>query len=41
MTAFLTHADRARLLNAGFQGFLAKPFTPDKLVDVILSVLDE
>jgi CheY-like chemotaxis protein len=40
MTAFLTHADRARLLNAGFQGFLAKPFTPDKLVDVILSVLD-
>jgi CheY-like chemotaxis protein len=40
MTAFLTHADRARLLNAGFQGFLAKPFTPDKLVDLILSVLD-
>lgn len=41
MTAFVTPADRARLLNAGFQGFLAKPFTPDKLVDVILSMLDE
>ena len=41
MTAFVTPADRARLLNAGFQGFLAKPFTPDKLVAVILSVLDE
>jgi CheY-like chemotaxis protein len=41
MTAFVTPADRARLQNAGFQGFLAKPFTPDKLVAVILSVLDE
>jgi CheY-like chemotaxis protein len=41
MTAFVTPADRARLLNAGFQGFLAKPFTPDKLVAVILTVLDE
>ncbi len=41
MTAFVTQADHARLLAAGFQGFLAKPFTPDKLVAVILSVLDE
>jgi CheY-like chemotaxis protein len=41
MTAFVTPADRARLLSAGFQGFLAKPFTPDKLVAVILTLLDE
>jgi CheY-like chemotaxis protein len=33
MSAFRsTHADRARLLNAGFQAFLPKPFGPDKLM---------
>ena len=41
MTALVTHADRARILNAGFQGCLAKPFTPDKLVETILTVLDD
>ena len=40
MTAFVSHADRARMLNAGFQGCLPKPFTPDKLVETILTVLD-
>jgi CheY-like chemotaxis protein len=41
MTALVTQADRARLLHAGFQACLPKPFTPDKLVEAILSVLDE
>ena len=40
MTAFVTHADRTRILNAGFQACLPKPFTPDKLVETILTVLD-
>jgi CheY-like chemotaxis protein len=41
MTALVTHADRARILNAGFQAYLPKPFTPDKLVDTILTVLND
>ena len=41
MTAFGTHADRERLLHAGFKACLLKPFTPDKLVDTILSVLND
>jgi CheY-like chemotaxis protein len=41
MTAYVTHADRARILNAGFQGCLPKPFTPDKLVETILTVLND
>ena len=41
MTALVTHADRARTLNAGFQSCLPKPFTPDKLLETILSVLDD
>jgi CheY-like chemotaxis protein len=40
MTAFGTHADRKRLLQSGFKGCLLKPFTPDKLVETILSVLN-
>jgi CheY-like chemotaxis protein len=40
MTAFVTRADRARILNAGFQAWLPKPFTPDKLVETILTVLN-
>jgi CheY-like chemotaxis protein len=40
MTAFVTHADRARILSAGFQAYLPKPFGPDKLVETILTVLD-
>ena len=41
MTALVTHADRTRILNAGFQACLPKPFTPDKLVETILAVLDD
>ena len=41
MTAFVTHADRGRILNAGFQACLPKPFTPDKLAETILSVLTD
>jgi len=40
MTAFGTHADRERLLHTGFKACLPKPFTPDKLVETILSVLN-
>ena len=40
MTAFGTHADCERLLHTGFEGCLLKPFTPDKLVETILSVLN-
>jgi CheY-like chemotaxis protein len=29
ITAFVTYGDRARILNAGFQACLPKPFTPD------------
>ncbi len=39
MTALVAHADRARMLNAGFQACLSKPFTPAKLVETILTVL--
>ena len=40
MTVFVTYADRARMLNAGFQACLPKPFTPDKLSEAIWTVLD-
>ena len=40
MTALVTHADCARMLNAGFQACLPKPFTPDKLVETILTLLN-
>jgi len=41
MTALVTHADRARMLNAGFQACLPKPFTPRKLEETILTVLNK
>jgi CheY-like chemotaxis protein len=41
MTALVTHADRAHILNAGFQACLPKPFSPDKLVETILTVLND
>jgi CheY-like chemotaxis protein len=41
MTALLAQADRARVLNAGFQAFLQKPFTPGKLLQTILTVLND
>ena len=40
MTALVTHVDRARILNAGFKAFLAKPFTPEALVKTLLAVLN-
>jgi CheY-like chemotaxis protein len=40
MSAFFTHADRAHVLDAGFKACLPKPFTPDKLVETILTVLN-
>ena len=41
MTALVTHANRRRMLNAGFQACLPKPFTPAKLEETILTVLDK
>jgi CheY-like chemotaxis protein len=41
MTALVTPADRARILNAGFQAYLLKPFSPDKLMQTILTVLND
>ena len=41
MTALVTHLDGARILNAGFKAFLSKPFTPEKLVEAILTVLND
>ena len=40
MTAILTPVDRARILNAGFQACLSKPFTPNRLVETILTLLN-
>ena len=39
MSAFFSQTDRARTHYAEFRACLSKPFTPDKLVDTILSVL--
>ena len=41
MTALVTHFDRARILEAGFQAILPKPFTPETLVKTILTVLND
>ena len=35
MSGFKTHAGLARLLIASLQGFLPKPFGPDKLMEAI------
>ena len=40
MTAIVTHADRRRILDAGFQACLPKPFGPAKLVETVLAVLE-
>jgi CheY-like chemotaxis protein len=40
MTALVSRLDGAQFLRAGFQAFLSKPFSPDKLVEVILAVLN-
>ena len=41
MTALGTHVDRARILNAGFKAFLSKPFSPETLVEAILTALND
>jgi CheY-like chemotaxis protein len=40
MTALVSHTDRARMLSAGFQTCLLKPFTVNELVETTLTVLD-
>jgi CheY-like chemotaxis protein len=40
MTAFLTPVERAQIINAGFQACLSKPFTPNRLVETILTLLN-
>jgi CheY-like chemotaxis protein len=40
MTGLGGQADRTRILNAGFQAFLPKPFTPERLLETILTILD-
>ena len=40
MTALVTPVEQARILNAGFQACLPKPFTPDDLVETILTLLN-
>jgi CheY-like chemotaxis protein len=41
MTACVIKGERASVLDAGFQACLPKPFTPDKLLETILAVLDD
>ena len=41
MTALITPVDRARILNAGFKAFLSKPFSPEALVEAILTALND
>jgi CheY-like chemotaxis protein len=40
MSAIFSSADRLRILAAGFQACLAKPFTADQLMQALLSVLE-
>jgi CheY-like chemotaxis protein len=39
MSAFFTEADRTHVLDAGFKAYLPKPFSPERLVETILTVL--
>jgi CheY-like chemotaxis protein len=41
MTAYSKPDQRAYLLGAGFQAYLPKPFTPNNLLETILTVLDQ
>jgi CheY-like chemotaxis protein len=41
VTALAAQADRTRILNAGFQAYLTKPFTPNRLIETILTVLND
>jgi CheY-like chemotaxis protein len=39
MTGLVSLADGRRILEAGFRAYLRKPFTPDALLETVLSVL--
>jgi CheY-like chemotaxis protein len=41
MTPLITQGERASMLYAGFQACLPKPFTPDSLLETILTVLND
>jgi CheY-like chemotaxis protein len=41
MSAFFTDADRTHVLDAGFKACLPKPFSPERLVETILTVLND
>ena len=41
MTALATRLDSGAFLNAGFNAFLPKPFSPETLVEAILTVLND
>ena len=41
MTALITRADRGRMLDAGFQACLPKPFSVEDLVETILSFAND
>ena len=41
MTAFVRKGERAYILDAGFQACLPKPYTPDKLLETIRTVLND
>ena len=40
MTAFATRTEHARLMDRGFQAYMQKPFTVEKLLAAVLAVLD-
>jgi diguanylate cyclase len=40
MTALVSPADGRRILDAGFNAYLRKPFTPDTLLEAIATVLN-
>jgi CheY-like chemotaxis protein len=40
MSALVSPTEGHRILNAGFSAYLRKPFTPDKLLETIKSVLN-
>jgi CheY-like chemotaxis protein len=41
VTGLVAQADRTRILNAGFQVYLPKRFNPNRLVETILTVLND
>jgi CheY-like chemotaxis protein len=41
MTACVVKGENTSLIDAGFQACLPKPFTPDKLLETILAVLED